>query len=300
MNALKVLCAQLTRNLFAIAKFVLFLNNTRRLFGNFATADFRQICPWNVHHGWNADFGDKFMKSFLSGVIYPKTPNLEGWNRHLTQNRLQLKGCTAEKYCLLRVVVQGPGSFRGGVNFFVRCMVAELRGVKINQFSDFGLFSPYKAFKNVPASDQPTAQGLHRRMIAIFPCGSQRSKGMPSGSGVFLQLLVGELGTPKVAQIFAYGKWLYPYRMLLRGLSDLDQRCLKMLNSKDGCTFPPNIFTPTPKTPFWGPFNAKPIIEIALHISCTLMQLRCWNFSYIGIGKYLRVCQYFSTRGPLM
>jgi len=30
-------------------------------------------------------------------------------------------------------------------------------------------------------------------------------------------------GTPKLAQIFAYGKWLYPCRMLLHGASDLDQ-----------------------------------------------------------------------------
>jgi len=43
-------------------------------------------------------------------------------------------------------------------------------------------------------------------MITISPCGSLSSKGVPSGSGVFLLLLVGELGTPKLAQIVAYGK----------------------------------------------------------------------------------------------
>ena len=41
-------------------------------------------------------------------------------------------------------------------------------------------------------------------MIVIFPCGSRRSKGVPSGSAVFLRLLVGELGTPNLAQSFAY------------------------------------------------------------------------------------------------
>jgi len=30
-------------------------------------------------------------------------------NRHLTQSRLQVTWCTAERYCLLRVVVQGQG-----------------------------------------------------------------------------------------------------------------------------------------------------------------------------------------------
>ena len=58
-------------------------------------------------------------------------------------------------------------------------------------------------------------------MIPIFLCGSRRSKGVLSGTAVFLRLLVGELWTPKLAKIFAYGKWLYPYRMLLElGLSN--------------------------------------------------------------------------------
>jgi len=101
---------------------------------------------------------------------------------------------------------------------------------------------------NVPSGDQPTAHGLHRRIITIFPCGSRRSKGMPSDSAVFLRLLVEELGTPKLVQSFAYGKWLYPYWILLyTRASDLDQRCLKTRNSKNGCTFPPNFFAPTPK-----------------------------------------------------
>ena len=33
-------------------------------------------------------------------------------NKHLTQSRLQVTECTAERYCLLHVVVQGTGSFR--------------------------------------------------------------------------------------------------------------------------------------------------------------------------------------------
>jgi len=100
-------------------------------------------------------------------------------------------------------------------------------------------------------------------MIPIFSCDSRRSKGVSSGSGVFLRLLVGELGTPKLAQIFTYGKWLYSYRMLVHGASELDQSCLKTRNSEDGCTFPPNIFAPAPKiTPnliLGGPFSAKPV-----------------------------------------
>jgi len=38
---------------------------------------------------------------------------------------------------------------------------------------------------------------------------------MLSGRDVFLRILVEELGTPKLAEIFAYGTWLYPCRTLL-------------------------------------------------------------------------------------
>ena len=137
---------------------------------------------------------------------------------------------------------------------------------------------------NVPSGDQPTAQGLHRTMITILPHGSRRSKGVPSGHSIFLWLLVGERGTPKLAQSFAYGKWLYPYRMLLHGASDLDQRCMKTHNSEDGCAFPPNIFSLTPKmTPkphFGGHFNAN-LLYRELSESCTLMELKSWNFTVI-------------------
>jgi len=81
---------------------------------------------------------------------------------------------------------------------------------------------------------------------------------VPHGSGVFLRLLVGGPWTPKLAQIFDYGKWLYPHRMLLHGASYLDQRCLKtsrlvVVAFIWGChqislPLPPN----PPKTPFWG------------------------------------------------
>jgi len=50
----------------------------------------------------------------------PPKSEIESWsNRHLTQSRLQVTGCTAERYCIiLHVVVQGPGSFRGQLFFY--------------------------------------------------------------------------------------------------------------------------------------------------------------------------------------
>ena len=88
------------------------------------------------------------------------------------------------------------------------------------------------------------------------------------------------------------------YRMQLHSASDLDQICLKARNSKDGCTFQPNIFAP-----FGGTFNAKPIIQIALrklHVNgATKVKLYSYIrftlklYDYIGIGKYLGVSKFF-------
>ena len=129
-------------------------------------------------------------------------------------------------------------------------------------------------------------------------------------TGDFLRILLGELGTPKLAQIFAYGKWLYPYIMLLHGTSYLDQRCLKKCNSEDGCTFPQNIFTPapkiTPKPNFGWPFNAKPIIQSALRQSHVNGATTLKLYDYIRIGKYLGYVKIFpltgvwGAQGPLM
>jgi len=73
------------------------------------------------------------------------------------------------------------------------------------------------------------------------------------------------MGTFIRAQIFAYGKWLYPYKFQLHGASDLDQRCLKTRNFKDGCrpTFPPNIFAHTPKitqNPIFGDLSMQNLL----------------------------------------
>jgi len=52
-------------------------------------------------------------------------------------------------------------------------------------------------------------------MITIIPCGSRRSKGVPSGSGVFLRLLVWGAVAPQTCPHFRIWQMLYPYKMLL-------------------------------------------------------------------------------------
>jgi len=73
----------------------------------------------------------------------------------------------------------------------------------------------------------------------------------------------GSWGSPNLAQIFAYGKWLYPYRMLLHGASELRSapNMSETCNSEDGYTFSPKCLRPYPqnqaKAPFWGTLRCK-------------------------------------------
>jgi len=120
---------------------------------------------------------------------------------------------------------------------------------------------------------------------------------VPSGTGVFLRLLVGELSTPKLAQIFAYGKWLYPYRMLYStrsvrsgpkmsdSLKTRKSVVVAFLGGSHQISLPLPPKLPLPKPHFGGPFNAKPITDRALrkwhNDGATKLKL----YSYIGIGK---------------
>ena len=247
---------------------------------NFATADFHQIWSQNVFQFPVAESGKSLKENFqFTGHLPPKSEIENRSNRHLTQSRLQVTGCTAERYGLLHVVVQGPLSFRYSSTFLYDVLVRRYGASKLPNFRILAYFPHTKPLKCI--FQWPTnSPGVTSQNASDFPCDIRSSKGVLSGSGVFLQFLVGELGTPKLAQSFAYGKWLYPHRMQLHSASDPDQKCLKMRNSEDGCTFPPNIFAPTPKiTPL--PFNAKPIIQIDLHKS--LMELQRWNFTGIWV-----------------
>jgi len=59
-------------------------------------------------------------------------------NRHLTRSRLQVTGCTVERYCLLHVVVQGPGSFRCRLNFLYD---VRLRSYGASNLSNFRILA---------------------------------------------------------------------------------------------------------------------------------------------------------------
>jgi len=88
---------------------------------HFSATSQRLIFAKFGHDTWIGDemqiLDRNLWKVSIQGSFVPKTPNLEGSHRHLTvltQSRLQVKGCIAERYCLLLIVIiiQGPRSFR--------------------------------------------------------------------------------------------------------------------------------------------------------------------------------------------
>jgi len=127
---------------------------------------------------------------------------------------------------------------------------------------------------------RPSA-GQAQQWVSDWVSDRWRSKGMPSGTGNFLQHLIGELKTPKLAQIFAYSKWLYPYRMQLHGASDLDQRCLKTRKSAVVAFLGGSYQISPQKNHFGGPFDAKPIIKRVLCKSHVNGAIQSWNFTFI-------------------
>jgi len=134
-----------------------------------------------------------FENFYFKGHLPPKSEIENRSNRHLTKIGLQVMGCTAERYCLLHVVVQGPGSFWGPVNFSLRRTVAELWGVKVVQFLDFGLFSLYKTPKT------------------YLPVTSLQPRGYIAERFRFFQVVVegpkGCLPEPEISCNFWLGSW---------------------------------------------------------------------------------------------
>ena len=194
----------------------------------------------------------QFLKFLLSGSFAPKIWNRKSVKQAPHPEQATGHGMHCSKTPFTPLVVQRPGSFWGR---FCRTYGCGATGRQSCQICEF---SPYKTSKKYIPGYNLQPRSYIAEWLQFFPRGSRRFKKVPSGSEVFLWLLVGELVTPKLAQIFAYGKWLYLYNMLLHGVSDLDQRCLKTCNFKDTRTDVPShqILRPypqnQPKTPFWG------------------------------------------------
>jgi len=76
----------------------------------------------------------------------------------------------AERYCLLHTVVQLNGQAVSEVwsTFLYDVRLRSYGASKLPIFRILAYFPHTKPLKRIPSGDQPTAQGLHRRMIPIF------------------------------------------------------------------------------------------------------------------------------------
>jgi len=87
------------------------------------------------------------MKSLHSGVIFPQNPNFEGVKQVPHSEQATGQGIHCREILFIPGCSSRVREFAISVNFSVGRTVAELRGFKVAQFSDFGLFSPYKTRK---------------------------------------------------------------------------------------------------------------------------------------------------------
>ena len=107
-----------------------------------ATANFRQIRPLHVNRGWNAELKTKIWGSFA-----PKTRNFKGVKQVPHSEQATGQGIHCREILFIPRCSPRAREFAISVNFSVGHTLAELWGFKVAQFSDFGLFPPYKTRK---------------------------------------------------------------------------------------------------------------------------------------------------------
>jgi len=90
---------------------------------------------------------DIFETFHFRGHLPPKFEIENRSNRHLTQSRLQVMGCTTERYCLLYVVVQGTGSFRDRSTFLYDVRLRSYGASKLPNFQILAYFPHIKPLK---------------------------------------------------------------------------------------------------------------------------------------------------------
>ena len=135
---------------------------------------FRQLWPRNTFRCPVGESGKKFSKVSTLGVICPQ--NLQSkigqTGTSLRAPRIYMSRDTLQRdtvYSALESKRQGVSEFG---QFFCTTYGYGATRRQICPIFGFWLIFPIQTRYNVPSSDQPTAQGLHRRMITIFPSGS--------------------------------------------------------------------------------------------------------------------------------
>jgi len=85
-------------------------------------------------------------------------------NRHFTQIRLKVIGCTVERYCLLHVVVKGPKSSRGRSTFLYNI---RLRSYGASNLTNFRI-SAYFPIHHVYVLARPDAAAMRGSRMVLF------------------------------------------------------------------------------------------------------------------------------------
>jgi len=130
-------------------------SKTRRLFGNFRTADFHHIWPWHMNPCPIEDFLRDFQKFSVQGDLSPKNLKIEGSNRHFTQTSLQpiCPWDTLQRDSLLftpRCSPKDQGVSKVG-QLFCTTYIFRTTGVKVYQFLHVCLF--FCTIRLIPSSD---------------------------------------------------------------------------------------------------------------------------------------------------
>jgi len=222
----------------------------RRTFWELYNGRFHQIWLWDVDRCPVNKFGKTVSKFFTLGVICPQNLKSKVSQTGTSlKSRLQVIGCPAERYCLFHVVVQRPGSFHDPVNFSVQRMVAELRSVKLAQFFDFCLFSPYKTPKTYLPMTSLQCRGYIAEWFRFFHVVVESPRGwsFPATSGR-------GAGDPQTCPNFHIWQMAIPIQNTTIWHFRYGTKMSENAQFWGRMYFPRNI-------PFWGPFNAKPITE---------------------------------------
>ena len=95
---------------------------------------------------------DIFENFHFRGHLPPKSEIEIRSNRHLTQGRLQVTGCTAERYCLLRIVVQGGHGVSEVGQLFCMTYGCGATGHQICPIFGFWPYFPHTKPQNVPSA----------------------------------------------------------------------------------------------------------------------------------------------------
>jgi len=151
-----------------------------RPFSNFTTANYHQIWSRNAFWCPIAESRKTFSKMFTLGVTCPQNLKLKIGQTGTSLRAGHRMHCRDILFTPL--VVQGPGSFRNPANFSVQRTVAELRGFKVAQFSDFGLFSQYKTPKTYLPVTRLQPRGYITECYRFFHVVDKGPKGCLPGT----------------------------------------------------------------------------------------------------------------------